>query len=130
MDARECDFLEPRGGDTRDLADEIRNRQALRRPARGRDDAVRTTLLAPGLRANRECRAARDARFDGRAARTIAVAGLGHARPEGRAYRCGESERLGKIQLLAVADDSEQRQRGDFILAARRVAAGRDDLRV
>ena len=49
-------------------------RHASRRPSRRRDDAVGTRLGAAGLHAQRERRAAGDARLDRRAARAVTIA--------------------------------------------------------
>ena len=58
--------LKPAAADALDLGDESRDRQAAGRAAGRRDDAVGALLLAAGLRADGERRAAGDAGFDRR----------------------------------------------------------------
>ena len=101
VDAGDGDFLEPGGGDACDLADEIRDRQAPRRAARGRNDAIGAALLAAGLRADRERRPTGDAGFDRRAARTVTVVGSDR---RGRACRSahGFSTRRSSLSSLRM----------------------------
>ena len=119
------------------------DRQAARRAARRRDDAVRARLLAAGLHAERERGAARDARLDGGAARAVAIEALrrsnspmtlARGRPctarraaRSRAARtCLEPGR--RRACRRCARRGRRRQRRDLVFAPRRVAAGGHDL--
>ncbi len=73
VNAGQRDLLEARGCHARDLAEHAVDRQAAAGAARRRDDAVAAPLLASGLHAQRERRAAGDARLDRRAAGAVAV---------------------------------------------------------
>ena len=91
------------------------NRQAAAGAARRRDDAVAASLLASGLHAQRERRAAGDARLDRRAAGAVAV-------PEPLGGRLDEPV------LLVIPDHADDvRQRGDLVRPPRGVTAGHHD---
>ena len=105
MNTGQRDFLEARGRHALDLTKDVVNRQAAAGAARRRNDAVAAALLAAGLHAEGERRAARDAGLDRRAACAVAV-----REPLGR--------RLDEPVLLVVADDANDvRKRGDLVAA-------------
>ena len=129
--AGEHDLLEAGARHALDLADELADRHASRRAARCRDDAVGAALFTAGLHAHGEGGPARRPRA--RSARRTAVAR--RRRRSRRSTRSppwtsdpGADENRSFSVVAHDADDAGKR--GDFVFAARRVAAGRDDPRV
>src|SRR4030095_8224439 len=119
--AGQRNFAEARPSDSPDVANHLRQGEAAARPARGRDDAVRTALLAAGLHTECEGGTPRDARLNRQTARTMAL-------PACRRERviAIENERL----LPIVRHDADAvRQLRALVRTPRRVAAGHDDAR-
>ena len=125
MNAGERNLLEPRRRDARDFPDDVVNRNAAARSARRGNDAVAAALLAAGLDAQRERRAAGDARLDRGPARPAALAESCAGRQLARIR-----EQADDLQLLVVGDDTNHAgQRFDVAGAPCGIAAGDNDSR-
>ena len=125
--AGQRDLLEAGRRDALDLAQHVVERHASRPPARRRDDAVGARLGAAGLHAQRERRAAGDARLDRRAAAAVAVAEpLGGRQTSGVAATAVEIDSSRGLSSFGTTRTTFGK-RGDFVRPPRRVAAGDDD---
>ena len=127
MHSGERDLFEPCGGDALNFTEERIDRGAARAPARDRDDAVSAGLRAPGLDAQRERRASRDAGLDRGATAPIAVAeALG--RRQGRLT--DTTKNLKQPWFVVVVNHADDAGKlADIVGAPRRITPRDDDAR-